>query len=237
VGGSFLGPDPDTSQYHATVWDPGGPHDLGTLTGGGESHAWDVSASGLIVGVAQTAEGYERPVLWRSDTLDDLGALGGDEGAARAINALGSVVGTARTPDGSPHAFLWQDGTMQDLGLQPGWLQSRAHDISDSGDVVGAGMALLGDGPTHFAVLWRDGLASVLDDLVPAQTGWHLSVAWAINRHGEIVGQGVREARERAFLLIPEDRSNGYTQPGRGRPGTLVPTSRSGSGAARRRTA
>jgi len=73
----------------------------------------------------------------------DLGTLGGDDSVASAINDLAGdqlrVVGYAQRPNGLSHAFL-SDGTadsLVDLGTLPGYSSSHAHDINDSGMVVG----------------------------------------------------------------------------------------------------
>lgn len=42
-----------------------------------------------------------------------------------------------------------------------------------------------------------------LNTLIPENSGWDLETARAINRRGEIVGQGIYQGQRRAFLLIP----------------------------------
>ncbi len=42
-----------------------------------------------------------------------------------------------------------------------------------------------------------------LNSLIPAGSGWALSVARDINDAGQIVGEGVINGQQRAFLLTP----------------------------------
>ena len=57
-------------------------------------------------------------------------------------------------------------------------------------------------------VLWRDGgvlnLQSVLDPVAGA--GWTISTASAINNSGQVVGLGVHNGQNRAYLLTPITR-------------------------------
>lgn len=42
-----------------------------------------------------------------------------------------------------------------------------------------------------------------LNRLIPANSGWQLTVARAINDAGQIVGDGILNGQQRAFLLTP----------------------------------
>ncbi|HEY8205075.1 MAG TPA: MBG domain-containing protein [Pyrinomonadaceae bacterium] len=113
--------------YHAFVWfdangnnfsDPGDMKDLGVLTGYTQSHAYDINASGLIVGTSELSSGARHAVLWQDDNCDgqfsqtevrDLNALISDASwtlqEAQSINDGGQIVGFGMH-SGQLHAFL-----------------------------------------------------------------------------------------------------------------------------------
>ena len=53
------------------------------------------------------------------------------------------------------------------------------------------------------AFLYSDGQMQDLNDLIPADSGWNLTDASAINTSGQIVGEGVVDGNVRAFLATP----------------------------------
>ena len=61
-----------------------------------------------------------RTLLWRHDSLTDLGDLGGALTMGRDINDAGQVVGWAQTASGDYHPFLWEEGVMTDLSTYTG---------------------------------------------------------------------------------------------------------------------
>ena len=111
--------------------------DIGTL-GGFMAEANDINTGGTIVGTAQTSTGPWHAFLW-DGLMHDLAPLSGFA-TALGINNRGEVVGQA---DG--HAFLYSDGRFIDLNTQvstttSGWTFASAHDINDSGQIVGVGL-------------------------------------------------------------------------------------------------
>jgi len=67
----------------------------------------------------------------------DLGSLGGGETRPEALNNNTQIVGSSLKADGMRHAFLWEEGTMTDL-FPDHTLRSKAFDINDQGNYVGA---------------------------------------------------------------------------------------------------
>ena len=150
--------------------------ELRTL-GGSASEAFDINASGQVVGYAWTSgDAAYHPVLWQNGSATDLGTLGGPSGAARAVNDSGQVAGTS-----GAHAFLWQNQMMTDLGAltDDGWSQAAA--INAWGDGAGSGSTISGTG-TH-ALRYQNGGITNLGTL-----GGNLSQAFGINDTGHIVG-------------------------------------------------
>jgi probable HAF family extracellular repeat protein len=121
--------------------------------------------------------------------ITDLGTLGGAASWANAINNAGQVVGNAQTVGGSYHPFLYSGGVLTDLGILPGFANSGAVALNDSGQVaVSAGSA---DTTINDAFLWQSGTG--LTDL--GNLGSSYTVPHALNNpttaHSvQVVGEG-----------------------------------------------
>jgi probable HAF family extracellular repeat protein len=200
---------------------------LGTLSDGGESEAWGVSADGsVVVGWAYNAAGQRRAFRWTATRgMQDLGTLpGGRESEALGVSADGSVVvGSARNAAGNARAFRWTaEGGMQDLGTLGGDY-SWATGVSADGSVV-VGRTRNAAGQDR-AFRWT--AAGGMEDLNLTYAhllidGSELLSADAISPDGRhIVGQGYNAAtgREEAFLL---DTQGIGVEEGSGAPGVRL---------------
>jgi probable HAF family extracellular repeat protein len=201
----------------AFLYRNGRMEDLGTL-GGPYSMASAVNAAGTVVGKAdlprgRDASGPTHAFLYQSESgMRDLGTLpGGQNSRAYGLNASGEVVGFSETGDGVSRAFLVAgDDPMRDLGTLPGGGGSVAYAVSDAGPAVGAATLDQKSGSETHAVLWLrspgdpGGRVVDLNACIPADSGWTLETARAINGRGWIVGQGRRNGQRRAFLLKPQ---------------------------------
>lgn len=174
-------------------------------------------------------------VLWDSDgSVHDLGSLGGTSNpavlgagnAAFVINNSGQVSGVSALPEsksaGCPgippnpacfpfHPFLWTKETgMRDLGVLPGDLVGAGVGMNNLGEVVGPSISAPGAAAGNpRAFLWRNGVMSDLNALVPADSPLYLLIAFGINDAGQIAGFGVNTSTGdlHAFLAIPCDGS------------------------------
>ncbi len=161
--------------------------DLGVLSGGTSSTAFDVSADGtVVVGTATDAAGYDHAFRWtQANGMSDLGTLpGGVNTLAYAVSADGTtIVGQAKFASGNTeHAFRWTQMTgMVDLGGLPGGSNSIAQGVSKDGSVV-VGMATDANGHNH-AFRWTQ--AGGMQDL--GTLGGNTSVAYAVNADGTVV--------------------------------------------------
>lgn len=202
VGGYHCG-----SVYHACLWEGSMMRDLGTLAGDATwaySEAFDVNNQGEVVGYSDH-QGSEGAFLWRNGVMTALNLPNKGDGNAFATNDRGQVVGIMRLPDPSSnyHAFLWQNGSVRDLGVLPGCMHSGANDVNNRGQVVGSS----GQYSAWRPFLWDGGTMYDLNDLLPAGSGWVLDYKWSssstINDHGQIVGTGMHNGVQRAFLMSP----------------------------------
>jgi probable HAF family extracellular repeat protein len=149
-----------------------------------------------VVGYAYNAVGHHDAFLWEDGVMQCLGSFGGDHSTAYDINASGQVVGWAYTPFDYQHAFLWDNGVMEDIGISPVFLGSHANSVNASGQIAGASS-------NWQALFWEGGVMYDLNDLVPADSGWHLEEASCINDAGQMVGWGYNGSETHALLLTP----------------------------------
>ena len=148
VGMSFLASAPGA---HPFLWNGKQMIDLGTL-GGHNGFATGVNQNGVVVGIAQLADGTHHAFLWRNGTMHDLPPLAGSRCSnGNAINAQDMVVGR----DGDCHggglaAMIWQHGIPHDLNtlIAPTTLDLiDALSINDRGEIIGEGV--LPNGNVH----------------------------------------------------------------------------------------
>ena len=166
--------------------------------------------------------------IYEEGEMAILGSLGvsftaSSGSGARGMNDMGQVVGWSYLTNNSIwHAFLvtasngqwyvttsnfWGNTTnvlMQDLGaLESPAQKSYASAINNQSWIVGDSSTASG---TNHAFLWREGVMTDLNDLIPPSSGWLLTGATNINNHGEIVGTGRYLGQTRAYLLTKSGR-------------------------------
>jgi probable HAF family extracellular repeat protein len=201
--------DPDLQQgvNHAALWQNGSLSDLGTFGTEWGARAKAINNLGAIAVTAYISPTVHA-LLLENGNITNLGSLGYEHSEPEAINNNGQIVGYSSLASGAQRPFLWQAGAMLDLGTLGG-NYNVAYDINDAGQVVG--MSQITGGAYH-AFLWEDdnengqsdpGEMRDLNDLIPLGSGWDLTVALGINEAGQIVGYGVHNGQNRAFLLDP----------------------------------
>jgi probable HAF family extracellular repeat protein len=187
--------DSATNSPQAFLWSSSqGMQDLGTLPGGYYSQGLAINAEGEVAGFSNASDGAWHAFLWSAST--GMQALPNAKGASSAsgngINNLGQVAGGSGN-----YAILWDSTTAaENMGVLPGQTWSTAFAVNDAGEAVGwSGFR---------AFVWNraKGIQD-LNDLIPANSGWFLSTANAINASGQITGQGTISGQQHAFLLTP----------------------------------
>lgn len=219
---------PQTIEFKPVIWMKPFPwsqvrlQELATLDGEPDGIAYAINDLGQAVGasgncgpfnaIAQNNLTPLHAVLWRNGNAIDLGNLGGDGKFAgiyaTGLNDDGQVVGTSDTTgDASFHAFLWQQGHISDLGTVAGDSYSSATAISSSGMVLGVSVSA---SFSPRAALWRNGIATDMNTLVPQNTALYLESACSINERGEIIGFAALKSNPtetHAYLAKPVENS------------------------------
>ncbi len=128
-----------------------------------------------------------------------------------ALNDSGQVVGYSN-PAGSNlvHAFVY-DGSMHDLGTLGG-SNSYAQGINNHGIVVG--FSDTSTGADHAFIY--DAMHGMIDlnSLISPASGWVLSHANGINDAGQIVGDGIVDGQQHAFVLTVVPEPSGFALAG-----------------------
>jgi probable HAF family extracellular repeat protein len=200
-GSTFWGNVVGYSVPHAFLWTPfEGMQDLGNLPGGYYSQALAINSRDEVVGFSNAKDGNWHGFVWtRSKGMEALPYLfpGDNSASANGINQEGRIVGGVAQDYHGMYAVQWdRDGRVANLGVLPGQRWSTAFAINDRGQVVGwSGFR---------AFIWSrsEGIQD-LNNLIPHDSGWFLSLPTAINRRGQITGQGTIKGQSHAFLLTP----------------------------------
>jgi probable HAF family extracellular repeat protein len=203
VGYFHTSDDHMASQNRVFLYSNSQVTDLGTF-GGTDGIVTAINDSGQMAGSYGTepkADYSERTAfLYSGGKVITLGTLGGKVTVATDLNNTGQVVGHSQTRRGNNHACIYSDGALTDLGVLPGGTHSFAYGINNSGQVVGASDSAKS---TLHAFVYSGGQMRDLNNLMPANSGWELTEARDINNGGQIVGNGIKDGHQRAFLLTP----------------------------------
>ncbi len=171
--------------------------------------AFGVNDSGRIVGQGIDPTNAARNVgivydIGQSAAFE-VGALPGLNGAlAFGVSNTGYVVGSSMLNQGSGLPFIWSDkGGIVAIPLAAGTSEGSARAVNSAGWVVG------NDSSAFSIPFLYDGMTTYrLADLIPANSGWDLSMntsssALGISENGVIVGTGVHNGETHAYAMVP----------------------------------
>ena len=171
--------------------------------------AFGINDSGRIVGQGIDPQNAARNVgivydIGQSMAFE-VGALPGHNGAlAFGVSNSGYVVGSSMQNQGPGLPFIWSEANgMVGIPLAPATSLGQAEGVNSSGWVVGT------DGGASAVPFLYDGTNTYrLQDLIPANSGWDLSMntsssAEAISENNVIVGTGVHDGATHAYAMVP----------------------------------
>jgi hypothetical protein len=171
--------------------------------------AFGINDSGRIVGQGIDPQNAARNVGIVYDIGQNMafevGALPGNNGAlAFGVSNNGYVVGASMQNQGLGLPFMWSEANgMVAIPLASGTSLGQAQSVNSAGWVVGT------DGGAFAVPFLYDGTNTYrLQDLVPANSGWDLSMntsssAMAISENNIIVGTGVHNGDTHAYAMVP----------------------------------
>ena len=180
-----------------------------TTTGCSFVTAFGINNAGRIVGFGIDPNNAARNVGivydMGSPMAFEVGALPGANGAlAFAVGNGGHVVGSSMMNQGSGLPFIWSaaNGIMA-IPLATGTSQGSARAVNSAGWVVGQDSSAF-----SIPFLWDGTTTYRIADLLPAGTGWDLSMntsssALGISDNGIIVGTGVHNGETHAYAMVP----------------------------------
>jgi uncharacterized membrane protein len=209
-------------QYKPVLWRDHAIEELATVGGDPIGTAVAINNHGEAAGMTGTCGAFSlllgyymsplHAVLWAKDgTPTDLGSLGGNAKslmgtAAKDLNSRGDVAGFSSLTDNvTVNAFLWtrKTGKMKALVPIKGVANSIAIALNDSDEVVGS--SINSTFTTLTATIWKNGVPTDLNTLIPANSSLYLLFGCSINSRGEILGLATNLAGTvyHAYELIP----------------------------------
>lgn len=183
--------------------------------------AFSINAAGKIFGDGCDANFVEcHAAFWASSAsapvalaspggefiYTDVGGFSSNFSLAPGLNDAGSMVGLAYNEDYSEtRAVFWASSTSPAVILSTTgeFPNGTATAISDNGLAVGT--AYNSDFSDSHAFIWTSSNSPGVDlnTVIPADSGWELTIARSVNNRGEITGGGIFNGAMHAYVLIP----------------------------------
>lgn len=197
--GQIAGVSYEGTHPQSVIWDRN--FGLIPVTGTQErSFAVGINNQQQVVGVNLDKRGRFYGYFWSEveGAIDLEQLIGTKISYAMAINDRQEIVGSAKI-NNHYRAFLWSKTRgLLHVGSDLTAEGSRANGINNRSIVVGHYRL---DGQLR-AFLWSEKWGFVdLNDLLPPDSNWEFSVAWDINDHGQIIGNGLYSGKGRNFLI------------------------------------
>jgi len=214
-----------------TIIDLSASDGAGTAVAFGISSNGTMAGAGILQGNSYTSPQLWQNVTFQNSTALPLPMLSSyTDSLATSVNDSGVAVGMAYTidltkltdPNAIFHAVQFNNnGTVTDLGALPNYPNSVATGINNAGSVVGFSssaptsssapptftlhLASLLSPPSskYHAFFYSGGKMYDLNNQLVNGSGWQLSFATQINNAGQIVGTGLINGAQHAFLLTP----------------------------------
>lgn len=184
----------------SVLWRQGVMTVLPTL-GGDYNGASDINDHGQVTGSSEVEpEGYSVAYIWQDGVIKSLGTLGGPASSGSVINDLGHVAGTSVLANYRSRTFLYDGVTMRAMPLC-----DNSHPVSPTGltndDLIVGNYG--GHQNPRTGVIGSGRCKSLLELLDSSGAGWSNLSSGGVNNHGVIVGSGLYQGKNRAFIATP----------------------------------
>jgi uncharacterized membrane protein len=189
-----------------SLWKPGVSNQR-IVAAGGEVYVRDLSPSGSVSGLTTKPGSPNRAFRWTPHLglvpLDP--PAGYTDCVGYGTNDDGGVAGVSTAPGVDQPSFWDASGAGFALPFARSTsVQGTAFAINTKGWVVGYEFEAVTGRP--FGVLWIDGVAYELTDLLalpPGAPPMHVRIGWDVNENGQLAVRGVVAGVERALRLDP----------------------------------
>ena len=188
---------------------------LGGIGGGINGIAYDINASGQIVGYGTRGDNAaQHATLFSGLNNVDLGTLGGFSSHAYGINNAGQIIGDSALPGNSIyHAALFSGTGSNNIDLGSlGGISCHAYAINNSSEIVGNSYPATNNNSVYHAFIYKNGVMRDINGLVLAGSGFgnirlidngSRVPGHVINDSGQIAAVGEIGGRTHAVLLTP----------------------------------
>jgi len=202
---------------HAFLWEDGGMVALPGLRGPyADSAAQDINDAGIAVGHSWDPGPTRQAVVWEDGAIARVLDLppGATGATAFAINNRNQVAGNLWGAGGTTTAVLWdEEGHATPLPRIASHYYNVAYGLNDDGIAVGQSYSGGHSGGGGGPVLWEDGLAFDLVDIIAPTPGVSVTNVSDINEAGQIAATGGAGSGYRALRLDPIPGGLGLTGP------------------------
>jgi probable HAF family extracellular repeat protein len=163
-----------------------------------------INDQGVAVGNSYTIHD-DSAFIYRDGAAEEItisGSIGDNH--VSAINNHNQILGRTRFGyDGVWSYILSEDGSIERVDVTLGGNIAHATSLNNTGQVVGYSNTSSAPGGDYHAFLYEGGQMIDLNDFI-TDLDWVLSWALDINDFGQIVGVGLYNGQNRAFLLTPD---------------------------------
>ncbi len=189
----------------ATIWINNNPFYINlpasNTEGGCWTQVWDINNNNWAVGSA-CLPGDVKSFVWKSSGnmvyLPDLGQLS----YANGISNNNLIVGNVQEPiTFFRKAAYWANEILNIIETPAGFNFAEAMDVNSSNEIVGYYRQ---NAVNSFGFIFKDGVRTDLNALLPVNSGWSITKAVAINENGAILAVGIKNGNASSCILTPK---------------------------------
>ena len=193
----------DKEEYQGFFWEKGKITKLKPIDGK-PVNAIKINNNGQILAYTQRDDYTYRTFVITNGKPVEITLEGYRSLRPGAVNDIGDVIlETGRSYHEKRATVLCSKGKSIFLqGLRGTHEYPHADSINTNGVIIGACESNKPFPQSIVPFIWEKGRLQLLDDLIPADSGWELGSADAINDKGQIVGCGTRDRKNGYALLL-----------------------------------